>query len=149
MRKPPEELERFLDAYSPGIAKLLLAARRKVLKVAPDANELIYDAYNTVTVAYSFSDRLKEAFCHTAAYSGHVNFGFNRGAELPDPSGILQGRGARIRHVRIQAVADLDAPPLVTLLHAAVAEGRELVPTAADTKASSTVRRTTGKKRRP
>src|SRR5262249_22733670 len=91
MRQAPEALLEFLAAFAPGISKLFLATRRTVLMAAPEANELVYDAYNAVTAAYSFSGRLKEAFCHVAAYSGHVNLGFNRGAELPDPSRLLAG----------------------------------------------------------
>ena len=32
-----------------------------------------------------------------------MNLGFNRGAELADPDGILQGTGKLIRHVRAPA----------------------------------------------
>ena len=117
----PEELEQFLSAFPPEIAKLFLAGRRVVLKAAPDANELVYDAYNAVSAAYSFSDRLKEAFLHVAAYSGHVNLGFNRGAELPDPSQLLRGSGARIRHIRLESPGDLKNPALGALVAAAEA----------------------------
>jgi hypothetical protein len=89
--------------YDPSIARLFLATRAVVLGAAPRASELIYDAYSAVTVAYSFSDRLKDAFCHVAAYRKHVNLGFNRGASLDDPESRLVGTGARIRHVKIEA----------------------------------------------
>ena len=112
------------------------------------ATELIYDAYNAVTVAYSFSGRLKEAFCHVAAYSGYVNVGFNRGADLADPDGILVGAGARIRHVRVTRPSDLGSAPLQRLIRAAVAQGRALVPAQPDAP-TSRVRPTTGSKRRP
>jgi hypothetical protein len=97
-----------------------------VLEAAPDANELIYDAYNAVTTAYSFTERLGDAFCHVAAYRGYVNLGFNRGAGLPDPERILVGKGARIRHVRVSATQDLKRPALRSLLRAAVEQGRGL-----------------------
>ena len=90
MRNVPGELRVFLEAFPPAISKLFLATRGAVLAAAPEAHELIYNAYNAVTAAYSFSGRLKEAFCHVAAYSGYVNLGFNRGGELPDPSGVLR-----------------------------------------------------------
>lgn len=148
MRRPPDELHRFLSAFGAEVAGLFLATRRAVLSAAPQANELIYDAYNAVSAAYSFSGRLKEAFCHVAAYSGHVNLGFNRSAELPDPARLLVGSGARIRHVRIAAAADLRAPAVRALLRAAVRQGRGLV---AGTPVSgrSTIRPTTGATRRP
>lgn len=148
MRAPPAELRRFLAAFAPEITTLFLAARRAVLAAAPDADELIYDAYNAVSAAYSYSGRLAEAFCHVAAYPRHVNLGFNRGAHLPDPAGILRGSGARIRHVRIADGADLRAPALAALLGAAAEQGRALG-TGVRRPPRSVVRPTRGPKRRP
>ena len=125
-RRPSPALREFLAAYDPPIARLYLAARKAVLAAAPDANELIYDAYNAVTTAYSFTESLGEAFCHVAAYRGYVNLGFNRGASLPDPERILVGKGARIRHVRIESAADLARPVIRALLRASVAQGRDV-----------------------
>ena len=149
MRRAPKELHEFLEAFAPGIAKLFLATRRAVLAAAPEANELVYNAYNTVTAAYSFSGRLKEAFCHVAAYSRYVNLGFNRGAELADPSRLLMGEGARIRHVRISSPADLRAPAVEALVRAAARQGRAFVAGADEREPASRVRPTTGAKRRP
>jgi hypothetical protein len=148
MRKPPQALVDFLEAYPSGVSRLFLAARRVVLRAAPEANELIYDAYNAVTVAYSFSGRLKEAFCHVAAYSSHVNLGFNRGADLPDPEGVLRGTGVRVRHVRISTAANLNSPALDALVRGAVLQGRGLA-TTTRSEAAAEIRPTTGGKRRP
>jgi hypothetical protein len=130
MRKPAAALRKFLDAYDPEISRLFFAARRAVLAAAPEANELIYDAYNAVTVAYSFTDRLKEAFCHVAAYSNYVNLGFNQGASLTDPEGVLAGTGTNIRHVRISAIEDLQQTVIRNLISAAVDQGRIFSPEA-------------------
>jgi len=128
MRRPPAELRQFLAAYDAAIGTLFLATRRDVLAAAPAATELIYDAYNAVSAAFSFTNRLKEAFCHVAAYRGHVNLGFNRGAALPDPQGLLVGSGTSIRHIRIGAVGDLQRPGVQRLLRLAAAQGRALAP---------------------
>jgi hypothetical protein len=125
MRRPSPELRRFLAPYDPAIARLFLAARAAVLEAAPDASELVYDAYNAVAEAFTFSERLSEAFCHVAAYPKHVNLGFNRGAALSDPEGLLQGGGARIRHVRVTAREDVTRAGVRALIRAAAAEGRE------------------------
>jgi hypothetical protein len=127
-REPPAALRTFLEPYDAAIVRLFLAARSAVLAAAPDASELVYDAYNAVSAAYSFTDRLKEAFCHVAAYPGHVNLGFNRGAGLADPEGLLVGTGRSIRHVRLSAIDDLGRPGVRDLLRAAVEEGRGLDP---------------------
>jgi hypothetical protein len=96
-RAAPAALRGFLAAFDPGVAKLFLATRRAVLAAAPRANELIYDAYNAVSCAYSFSDRLKEAFCHVAAYPRHVNLGFDRGAAVRQGRALHPEAGARGR----------------------------------------------------
>lgn len=38
--------------------------------------------------------------CYLASYSDHVNLGFYRGAELPDPRKLLEGTGKALRHVK-------------------------------------------------
>ena len=147
-RPPSEELLAFLSAYAPPITPLFLATRARVLDAAPDANELVYDAYNAVSCAYTFSERLKEGFLHVAAYAKHVNLGFNQGATLDDPLGLLRGSGASIRHVRIQREEDLGQSGLDELLTAAMEQGLarvEQLPSAP----RAIVMPTTGGRRRP
>ena len=129
MRRALPELRRFLEPYDADVVRTFLAARGAVLAAAPQATELVYDAYNAVSCAYSFTDRLKDAFCHVAAYAGYVNLGFNRGALLSDPEGLLVGSGASIRHIRISGLADLRRPGVRRLVGAAVQQGRALVST--------------------
>ena len=148
MRKPPAALKTFLAAYDPAVGRLFLAARAAVLAAAPTADELIYDAYNAVAAAYTFSDRLKEAFCHVAAYSSYVNLGFNRGAKLQDPEHILVGKGSSIRHVRIATAGDLRRPAVRRMIRAAVAEGRAVARKADSEGRSRVVDTTTKRKRR-
>jgi hypothetical protein len=116
----------FLGAYDVQIVALALAVRRFVLTETPRATETIYDAYNAVAIGYSFTGRLKESFCHMAVYAKHVNLGFNRGVDLADPRGILQGNGKQIRHFTIREVGDVKNSYLTRLLREAVQNAREL-----------------------
>jgi hypothetical protein len=126
VRAPIPELLEFLSAYDDRIVALALTVRRFVLTETPRATETIYDAYNAVAMGYSFTGRLKESFCHVAVYSQHVNLGFNRGVDLDDPRGILQGAGKQIRHVTIREAGDLKNSYLTRLLRVAVRNAREL-----------------------
>ena len=107
---PNPEYLRFLSAYEPRITEIALAVRKLVFEEAPGATELIYDAYNAVAAGYSFTGRPSDAFIHIAAYAGWVNLGFNRGSQLSDPRGLLQGSGRWVRHLRISTPADLEEP---------------------------------------
>jgi Domain of unknown function (DU1801) len=126
VRAPIPELLEFLGAYDDRIAALALAVRRFVLTETPRATETIYDAYNAVAMGYSFTGRLKESFCHIAVYAKHVNLGFNRGVDLADPRGILQGNGKQVRHFPIREAGDLKNAYLTGLLRAAVQNAIEL-----------------------
>ena len=123
MPRPPDtRLLKFLQAYDPAIATIALALRDMVLEEAPGAPEMIYDAYSAVSFGFSFSGRLKEAFIHIASYAKHVNLGFNYGATLADPHGVLQGSGKQVRHIKIASIADLEKPYLRHYISAAIAQ---------------------------
>jgi hypothetical protein len=101
-RLPDRQLLSYLAAYDPHISNLALALREVVLEEAPDAIESIVKGY-AVTIGFSFTGKpLKDGFCHIVTYSSHVNLGFNRGALLHDPNGVLQGTGKLIRHITIR-----------------------------------------------
>jgi hypothetical protein len=149
IRAPLPEHIRFLSAYDPSITDLTLATRALVLSEAPEAAELIYDAYNAVASGYSFTGRPSDAFIHIAAYAGWVNLGFNHGSLLPDPQKLLQGSGKWVRHIRIADVRDLKKPAVRQFVKAAIALAER--PEAPKTKpdAESVVRAVYPKRRRP
>ena len=105
---PPPRLLELLASRRPQVAPLVLALRELVLRAAPDAIELIYSTY-VVGVVFTFT-RPSKSFCHIAAYEKHVNLGFDLGASLDDPHGLLAGTGKRIRHIRIASKQDLKLP---------------------------------------
>ncbi|WP_299899817.1 DUF1801 domain-containing protein [uncultured Aquimarina sp.] len=100
--QPNPQLKSFIKPYDPKIQKLTLDLRNFTTELVPQANELIWDNYNAVALAYSKSEKLKDAFCHIAVYSKHVNFGFSRGAELSKTTIKLDGKGKLIRHISVK-----------------------------------------------
>ena len=63
---------------------------------------------------------LKDGFRHVVTYRSHVNLGFNRGALLPNPNGVLQRTGKLIRHITIRKENELDRPFVRRYLQAAI-----------------------------
>src|SRR5437899_10699872 len=107
---PPAALRKFLRSYDGEIQNLALILRALVLEELGPCYENIYDAYSAVAIGYGTSDRLSDGILHIAVYSKHVNLGFNDGATLDDPKGILRGSGNRIRHITIKTPDDLKRP---------------------------------------
>src|SRR5712675_339837 len=108
----PRQLTNFLKPYDPEIRNLAVKLRALVLEEMAPCYENIYDAYSAVAIGYGTSDRLRDGIFHIAVYSKHVNLGFNDGATLDDPKGILQGAGNRIRHISIKSESDLARPEI-------------------------------------
>ena len=152
---PPAELIRFLKPYDKAVRELALGLRRLVIEEMAPCYENIYDAYNAVAIGYGRSPRLSDGVIHIAVYAKHVNLGFNHGATLADPLGILKGAGKQIRHLTISTPADLAKPALRAYLRRALkqaaADARKLGESApADiTGVVSTVKAIYPKKRRP
>jgi hypothetical protein len=121
MAKPPDrQLLSYLSSYDPHISNLTLAVREVVLEEAPEAIESISKGY-AVAIGFSFTGKpLKDGFCHIATYSSYVNLGFNHGALLPDPNGVLAGTGKSIRHITIRYQSELDRPFIRRYLQAAI-----------------------------
>ena len=108
----PPALIKFLKPYDREIRELALELRGMLLEEIAPCYENIYDAYSAVAIGYGTSDRLSDGIFHIAVYSNHVNLGFNEGATLDDPKGILLGKGNRIRHLTIKSPADLARPEI-------------------------------------
>ncbi len=122
---PPPELIKFLKPYDRGIQKLALQLRAVVLEEMAPCHENIYDAYSAVAIGYGTSDRLSDGICHIAVYTQHVNLGFNQGASLGDPQGVLKGAGKLIRHLTIKTQDDLARPEVRSFLKRALKLARE------------------------
>ena len=146
MRPAPPELVEFLAPFGDDVHEIVHRLRIRVLGVMPEAHEIVWDATNAVSLVYAPSTRWQDGVCHIAVYSKHANLGFNDGATLADPLGVLTGTGARIRHVTFRTAGEADAPWVEDYLRAALAHADH---TSAMGDGGTTVRVSDGPKRRP
>ncbi|HEY8878189.1 MAG TPA: DUF1801 domain-containing protein [Roseateles sp.] len=77
-----------------------------------DVRELLHDGHPTACAGDA-------PFGYVNAFTAHVNVGFFKGAELPDPAGLLQGRGKSMRHVKLRPGEPVDENALRALIVAA------------------------------
>lgn len=80
-----------------------------------DVRELMHDGCPTVCVGDA-------PFAYVGVYRTHANVGFFQGASLPDPAGLLEGTGKRMRHVKLKPPLAVDARALGALIDAAYAD---------------------------
>ncbi|MEO8661542.1 MAG: DUF1801 domain-containing protein [Bryobacteraceae bacterium] len=146
---PPPELLEFLKPYDEGIRQLALGLRAVVLEELSPSHENIYDAYNAVSIGYGSSPRLKDGICHIAVYSKHVNLGFNKGAQLPDPAKVLKGTGKWIRHITLKSIEDTGNPIVRKYLQNAKEQAGAPHPDTPAPKVHSVVKAIYPRRRRP
>jgi len=80
-----------------------------------DVHELLHDGHPTACVTDA-------AFAYVNAFQAHVNVGFFRGADLPDPYGLLEGTGKYMRHVKLRPVGAIHEEALRELIQTAYRE---------------------------
>jgi hypothetical protein len=86
-------------------------------RAGPDVRELLHDGNPTACAG-------EAAFAYVAAFSAHASVGFFNGADLPDPAGLLEGAGKRMRHVKARWGEAVDAAALEALIAAAYRDVR-------------------------
>ena len=86
-----------------------------VRRCGEDVRELLHDGHPTACIGDA-------AFGYVNAFTAHVNVGFFRGAEIADPSGLLEGSGKFMRHVKLRPGDEVDAAALRRLIETAYAD---------------------------
>lgn len=112
--------DEILARFDPQVRDLALRVRVLIEEVYPDVTEVPWPGQNVVGYGVG-PKKMSEHFCYIAFHKDHVNLGFNQGAQLPDPAGLLAGPGKTMRHTKISASKDLGEPALRTLLVEAAA----------------------------
>jgi hypothetical protein len=112
-----------LSEFDLSVGELALGLREIVLEEAPAAIEKLFRVYALV-FWYSLTGKMNDAFCQVVVYTKGANLMFNRGAELPDPGGVLVGEGKIIRHIKVRRPEDLKNPHLRKFIRAALKNAR-------------------------
>ena len=104
----------WFEAGDPGLRHLARFWFDQIRACGLDVVECLHDHQPTACVADA-------AFAYVAAYRAHAAVGFFHGADLPDPSGLLEGSGKRMRHVKLrwgQPAPEAALQALITAAHA-------------------------------
>ncbi len=106
------EVERWFLTQPPGLGDRAQYWFERMRRCGPDVRELLHDGWPTACAGDA-------AFGYVSVHAVHVNVGFYRGTDLPDPAGLLKGSGKRMRHVKLPAGEDVDEAALEALIEAA------------------------------
>jgi hypothetical protein len=111
VRREPQ-IDSWFEARRPELAAIAREWFARMRDCGDDVTELLHDGHPTACVGDA-------AFGYVNVFSAHVNIGFFHGATLPDPSGLLQGTGRFMRHVKASPAALPDHAPMEALIRSA------------------------------
>ena len=97
------------------------ALRALVYEIDPSACEVVRLGDRAATYGVG-PRRMVDGYAYILPHTRWVNLGFYRGAYLADPNAVLEGTGAKMRHVKVRSLEDVGNPALRTLVEAALAE---------------------------
>ena len=109
----PESVEAYLADLTPPMRETVGALRSLIREAAPELDETFkwgrpcYEHHGLVA--------------YIKAAKAHVTFGFERGEELSDPEGLLEGSGKKMRHVKLRGPQDIRHEQFHSWLREAVA----------------------------
>jgi len=125
---PEVELQAYIDRLDPKNQKLMRSVRAALRKRFPTAHELAYDYSSHVVIAYSSTDRAVDAILAIDGRDDGVRLYFMHGPQLPDPKGLLLGKGSQVRFVQVEAASQLARPDVKALIAAAVEKSTAPLP---------------------
>lgn len=121
------DLDALLDRHTPTVREVFIALRHLVGELMPDATEQL-DLPDHL-LAFGFGPaggmRLRDFAAGLIPHTAHVNVQLADGALLEDPTGIVEGTGKRIRHVKCRSLDDVSRPARRTLLEEQAIRRRE------------------------
>ena len=89
-------------------------ARTVVLDVLPEPVEVVRAGNNAVY--YGKTGGYLTSAVYIMPHKKHVNLGFFQGAHLDDPTGMLEGTGKNLRHVKLKQLDAVDTPAIRALI---------------------------------
>jgi len=115
------DLDGFLAKFTPLIEAQARVALSWMRARLPGACQLVYDNYNALGIGFGTSDKRAGLVLSIVVYPRWVSLFFARGAELPDPHGLLKGTGSTFRHIVLGDSGLLDSQEVGALIDAALA----------------------------
>lgn len=113
--------ELMAQAANPTHEAIARRLRKIVVEIDPDYVEVVRLGDRAATYGIG-PKKMSEGYVYIMPQKKWVNLGFFRGALLDDPENLMEGTGAKMRHVKVRSAESVENPALHTLIKAALAE---------------------------
>ena len=106
--------ELILAGHAAAVVAVANAARGQILAMIDGVVETGHPRRKRIEL------RRRGTFAFVAPMADHVRLGFEHGYALPDPAGLLEGEGGKVRHIVLRTVDQLSSRGVKLLISAAL-----------------------------
>lgn len=118
MKRDIPSIKEFLLAFPISIQQISMRCSLLIKETITDVSERVYPGWRLIGYRQG-TEKKSRYFCFVAPYADHVRLGFEYGAWMEDSSGLLEGSGSQVRHVRIRTLEEAENPHLPALIREA------------------------------
>ena len=113
-----------LEITEESLRPIVTALREVIVSVDPNTCEVVRLGDRAAT--YGVGPRkMLDGYAYILPHKRWVNLGFYQGVDLADPEGLLEGTGAKMRHVKIRSLDDANRSAVRALVRGALERRRE------------------------
>ena len=112
------DIDRLLAQHPAHIQAIERAVRALIRSELPEAAEQV--DFGNKLIAFGLSMKMRDLLFAVIAHKAHVNLQLADGVDLPDPTGIVEGTGKRIRHVKLRSIEDVRREDVHELVRAEI-----------------------------
>ena len=105
-------VDSWMEELDPSLREIAQTLGGLIRQAVPDISESI--KWGTPNYAKSGN------VCYLAANNGYINLGFFNGAGLNNPDGLIEGTGAKMRHIKVRRLEDIRPEVFASLVQEAV-----------------------------
>ncbi|MDE2914851.1 MAG: DUF1801 domain-containing protein [Paracoccaceae bacterium] len=115
------EFDDIIEMTPEPLRPVTIRLKELLLSVDPDACIVVRLGDRAATFGIG-PKKMIEGCCYILPYTNWVNLGFYRGVDISDPDKLLEGTGARMRHIKVRSIEECDNPRLVSMIRDAFEE---------------------------
>jgi hypothetical protein len=113
--------DELLDLATDPIRPVLVRLRAIVLEIHPTAVRVVRLGERSATFGVGPS-KMTQAYAYVSPHGKWVNLGFFWGANFNDPKTLLEGTGAKLRHIKVRSVDEANHPDIRVMINTALDE---------------------------
>jgi hypothetical protein len=113
------QLDELLSGSSPEMTAVARELRAVVAEALPDGTEQV--DFGNRLLAIGRSMKMRDLLFAIIPHSAHVNLQLADGIDLPNPGGLIEGTGKRIRHIKVRSIEAARSAPVRAAIDAQIA----------------------------